>query len=77
MFPKLHTNSVKVVRDYLEQGAEGYRSSEFDGSMTAHLEELHRRVRRLRRNGAGIEVRVSPAVQALRNSLEAHQDVWG
>ena len=73
----MHTNSVKVVRDYLEQGADIYRSQEVDGSMTAHLDELHRRVRRLSRNDAGIEVRVSPAVQALRNSLEAHQEVWG
>jgi hypothetical protein len=77
VLPKVHTNSVEVVKDYLEQGAGDCRSEEVNGSISAHLEELHRRVRRLGRNDAEIEVRVSPAVQALRNSLEAHQEVWG
>jgi NifB/MoaA-like Fe-S oxidoreductase len=73
----VHTNSVEVVRDYLEQGVGYYRSEEVNGSIRAHLEELHRRVRRLSRHDASIEVRVSPAVQALRNSLKARQEVWG
>ena len=73
----MHTSSVEVVRDYLDQGAGDHRFQEVDGSLAAYLEELHRGVRCIRRNDAGLEVRVSPAVRALRNSLDARQEVWG
>jgi hypothetical protein len=39
--------------------------------------ELHRRVRRLKHHDAGIEVRISPAVQALALTSEAGQEARG
>jgi len=66
-----------MVRNYLELHDEGSRPREVNGSIAAHVAELHRRVRRMRRMDAGIEVRVSPEIEALSDTSVTHQEIWG
>jgi len=71
------SNSVETIRHYLHLQASGVQPVNADGLLTEHVAELHRRIESFRMSDAGIEVRVSPAVDALQCSTEAYQEIGG
>lgn len=70
-------SSVEQVSRALGRRPSSDQLDDADELIAEHVAELHRRLRRIRARGVAVEVRLSPAVNALPTGVTAHQDVWG
>ncbi len=71
------TSSVEEVQRALVDGRSGHQLADADELIVTHVDELRRRLRRLKERGVTMEVRLSPSVEALQARVTAHREVRG